>query len=132
MINEHFSEALKGGPIRDPAIWECTRFCLSPSTGPQTAAKLFASAGRLMDEYKIAAFVAVFDCTMLRRYRVSCVMPEVLGKACINGNSVVSGQWSFSQTQLNELMRRGSLDPLDCELALANSSLFRRKEQMVA
>ena len=132
MINEHFAMALEDGPIKHPSTWECTRFCLSPSASPRTAAKLFASAGRLMQELNIDSLVAVFDRYMLRKYRVSGVAPEILGQRRAAGVIVLAGRWQFSQAQLNDLMRRGKLDPLECELALVNSSLKWKRERMYA
>lgn len=132
MINERFGTAIEGGPIACPSIWECTRFCLSTSAGPQTAARLFASAGRLMQELDIISLVAVFDRIMLRKYRISGVVPEVLGEGNVAGYTVLTGRWQFSQVQLNVLMRRASLDPLECELALVNSSLEQRRERISA
>lgn len=132
MINEHFSKAIDSGPIRCPFTWECTRFCLSPSAGPRTAARLFAGAGRLMQELDITSLVAVFDQFMLRKYRVSGVAPEVLGEGQVAGGTVLTGRWQFSQAQLNDLMSRASLDPLECELALVNSSLEQRRIRMSA
>ena len=132
MINEHFAQALHGGQIRCPDTWECTRFCLSPSASERAAASLFASAGRLMQEYDIASLIAVFDRSMLRKYRVSGVTPEILGEEYIFGSKILAGRWRFSQFQLNELMRRASLDPLECELALANSSLEQGRNRFSA
>lgn len=130
MINDHFAAVLKDGPIIDPATWECTRFCLSPSASPRTAAKLFAGAGRLMQEFEVTRLVAVFDRIMLRKYRVSGVAPVVLGEGDVAGAEVMAGQWQFSFEQLTDLMRRASLDPVECELALANSSLCRATDQL--
>lgn len=134
MINEHFSMALQDGPIKHPSTWECTRFCLSPFASPRTAAKLFAGAGRLMQELNINSLVAVFDRYMLRKYRISGVAPEVLGQEDVAGAGadVLAGRWHFSQAQLNDLMRRGELDPLECELALVNSSMILECERMSA
>lgn len=132
MINEVFASALEGGPISDPSAWECTRFCLSPSAEPRTAAKLFASAGRLMQEFDIQSLVAVFDRLMLRKYRISGVPPELLGAGDVAGASVMTGRWQFSLKQLSDLMRLAALDPLECELALANSSLLESCERRYA
>lgn len=127
MINEYFAAAINDGPIVDLATWECTRFCLSPSTCPRTAAKLFASAGRLMQEFDVTSLVAVFDKIMLRKYRVSGVAPLVLGQSDLGGAPIMTGRWQFSLDQLNDLMHRASLDPMECELALANSSLCQER-----
>lgn len=132
MINDVFSSALDDGPISDPATWECTRFCLSPTAEPRTAAKLFASAGRLMQEFDVVSLVAVFDRSMLRKYRVSGVAPVILGKGDVAGASVMTGRWQFSIEQLTDLMQRASLDPLECEIALANSSLLHERVRIKA
>lgn len=132
MINECFSAALDDGPITDSATWESTRFCLSTSAAPRTAAKIFASAGRLMQELDIVSLVAVFDRLMLRKYRVSGIAPVLLGEGDAAGANVMTGKWQFSHEQLKDLMRRALLDPLECELALVNSSLCREKAQMSA
>ena len=128
MINDVFASALDGGRISDPSVWECTRFCLSPDAGPRTAAKLFASAGRLMQEFQIQSLVAVFDRQMLRKYRISGVSPEILGEGDVAGASVMTGRWKFSHAHLFNLMRLANLDPLECELALANSSLMKGRD----
>ena len=132
MINTYFASALQDGPIRDPAIWECTRFCLAPTASPRTAAKLFASAGRLMQEMNITALVAVFDRPMLRKYRVSGVPPAILGEGDVAGSEVMTGRWQFSRQQLQDLMHRAALDPLACELAIANSSFCNARQHRSA
>lgn len=132
MINEYFSNALEGGPIISSTTWECTRFCLSPSANPRTAPMLIASAARLLQEFEITTLVAVFDKFMLRKYRLSGVMPEILGEGRNAGSLILAGRWQFNQRKLNDQMRRGSLDPHECELALANSSLFAQQELISA
>ena len=132
MINDVFAPALDGGRISDPSVWECTRFCLSPAAGPRTAAKLFASAGRLMHELQVQSLIAVFDRLMLRKYRISGVSPEILGDGNVAGASVMTGRWQFSHAHLSDLMRLADLDPLECELALANSSLMEARDRRYA
>lgn len=132
MINEHFSKALSDGPLQDSKTWECTRFCLSPNSSPRTALKLFSSAGRLMQEFDVTSFVAVFDRSMLRKYRLSGVSPEVLGEAELDDSSVITGKWHFDLQLLNTLMTRAKLDPVECELALANSCLLSERYKAYA
>jgi acyl homoserine lactone synthase len=132
MINEHFNNAINSGPIHDHKTWECTRFCLSPNSSPRTALKLFSSAGRLMQEFQVTSLVAVFDRSMLRKYRLSGVSPEILGDAELDGSSVMTGKWSFDLELLNTLMTRAKLDPVECELALANSCLLNERYKTYA
>lgn len=124
MINEHFGMTLGSGPIRDPSTWECTRFCLSPNSDPMTAIKLFASAGRLMQEFQVSSLVAVFDRIMLRNYRLSGVSPELLGETGAGTTIVMAGRWRFNVEQLDILMNRAGLNLDEVELSLANSSLL--------
>ena len=118
-------QALDGKPINDAAVWECTRFCISPCADPRTAAKLFAAAGRLMEELSITSLVAVFSANMLRKYRTSCVPPKILGEVETIDGKILAGRWDFTHSQLRTLFQRASLDPIDCELALANSFIFQ-------
>ena len=132
MINEHFAMALSSGPIQDAATWECTRFCLSQDSDPRTAQKLFASAGRLIQEFDVTSLVAVFDRIMLRKYRLSGVSPTLLGDVKLGNSTVMAGQWYFDIKLLDCLMERANIDPVECELALANSSLLRERSKMYA
>ena len=132
MINEHFAMTLTSGPVQDAATWECTRFCLSQDSDPKTALKLFASAGRLMQEYDVTSLVAVFDRIMLRKYRLSGVSPTLLGDVKLGDSTVIAGQWCFDVMLLDSLMARAGLDPAECELALANSSLLSERSQIYA
>lgn len=132
MINEHFAASLPGTKIKSPTTWECTRFCLSPTAGRRTAAQLFASAARLMKELDIDSLVAVFDQFMLRKYRIAGVFPEILGQSNAANAIVLAGRWQFSQAQLNDLMCRALLDPLECELALVNASPNLRREEILS
>lgn len=127
MVNEHFSSALDGQVIVDQHVWECTRFCLSPSANRKTAAALLAAAGYLMQELDIRAFVAVFDRLMHRLYGASGASPEVLGQTEQGGSTVMAGIWRFSGPQLKSLMQRASIDPLECQIAFANSSLLEEE-----
>ena len=132
MINEVFASALGCGEISDPSVWECTRFCLSPSSDPKVAAKLFASAGWLMREFQIDSLIAVFDRFMLRRYQRSGVSPEVLGVGNVAGEEVLAGRWRFNSALLADLMSLANLDPLECELSFVNSSLYRVESRKYA
>lgn len=127
LINEYFSAALSDGPIHDSKTWECTRFCLSPNSTSRTALKLLSSAGRLMQEFDVTSFVAVFDKRMLRKYRLFGVSPEVTGEAKLGDSSVLTGKWYFDPQLLNVLMVRAMLDPVECELALSNTCLLSER-----
>ncbi|SIT18645.1 acyl homoserine lactone synthase [Roseivivax lentus] len=131
MINDHFLSALNGEKICNPSTWECTRFCISPKASPRTAFKLLASAARLMEELNIEFLVAVFDQKMLRKYNMSGVRPRLLGSSLTAQGLVLAGQWSFDRGQLNKLIEKARLDPLEFDLAMANSSLSNRPGRLV-
>ena len=132
MINDHFSSTLRGGRIHDPNTWECTRFCISPKASPRVAIQLFAAAGRLMQEFSVLSLVAVFDKSMLRKYRLSGVSPELLGEADFGELSIFAGRWNFEDDLLFSLISKSKLDPAEYELALANSSMIGSPQKQFA
>ena len=96
MVNEHFSEILGGGDVRNPFIWECTRFCLARNTEPRTAAALMLAGGEVMENFGVKHFVGVFDARMVRIYRMIGASPEVLGSTGDGREKISVGLWSFT------------------------------------
>ena len=132
MINDFFSEILEGGPICDPRIWECTRFCVSERASRNTAAQLFAAAGFLLQELDVESLVAVFDQQMLRKYRISRVLPRVLGEGEVAGSNILAGKWAFDRDWLRELIDLSKLDQLEFEVSFVNSSLYNPNIRWIA
>lgn len=97
MVNEHFADILGGGEVRSPLIWECTRFCLSRSAEPRTAAALMLAGGEVMENFGVKHFVGVFDARMVRIYRMIGASPEILGAMGAGKEKISIGLWSFSE-----------------------------------
>ena len=85
-----------------------------------------------MQEFDVSSIVAVFDRSMLRKYRMSGVPPEVLGSAEIGGSIVVTGKWHFDFHLLDTLTTKAKLDPTEYELALANSYILDESRKAYA
>lgn len=96
MVNDHFTHLMGGGTIASPAIWECTRFCLSRGAGPQVAAALMLAGGEIMQNFAVQHFVGVFDARMVRIYRRIGASPELLGSVGEGRDRISVGLWEFS------------------------------------
>lgn len=109
MVNEHFHHLNDGKLLQDPAIWECTRFCLSPGAAPHVAAALMLAGGELLSHKSLAHFVGVFDANMERIYRRIGSCPQVLGSAGDGRARVSLGLWSFSPQARAQVARRAGI-----------------------
>jgi len=110
MVNDHFGH-LTSGPIVSPLIWECTRFCLSPTTGAQVAAGLMLGGGEIMQGFGIKHFVGVFDARMVRIYRMIGASPEVLGSEGRGRDRVAVGLWEFDADTQARVAARAGITP---------------------
>lgn len=123
MLADHFAETLAGREIKDPLVWECTRFCLSPERNPKVALTLLATAARLMQLAGLRSLVAVFDARMLRLYRMSGVEPEVIGSPSHDTGAAQAGLWYFDKVRYQGLLKASEIDPLELEMVTANADL---------
>ncbi len=111
MVNEHFSDILGGGDVRSPEIWECTRFCLSRTAQPRTAAALMLAGGEIMENFNVHHFVGVFDARMVRIYRMIGASPEVLGSTGEGRAKISVGLWSFSPEARIRVAQKAGISP---------------------
>lgn len=98
MTGEIFPHLIGGAPIRSPLVWECTRFCLSPTAasgkdGANVASKLLLGGMQLGLEMGTTHSLGVFDRPMVRVYRRLGWSPEILGTA----DGISAGMWTLSQ-----------------------------------
>ncbi|KNG94363.1 acyl-homoserine-lactone synthase [Pseudaestuariivita atlantica] len=96
MVNDHFGHLTGGGPIQSPLIWECTRFCLSPTSTARTAAALMLAGGEVMQGFGVEHYVGVFDARMVRIYRRIGSSPEILGTDGTGRDAISVGLWDFT------------------------------------
>lgn len=106
MANDHFAALLPAGPIRDPAIWECTRFCLGATADRRVAAGLMLAGGDLMRREGLAALLGIFDAPMLRVYRGIGSEPKVLGRS---PDGICIGLWDQTASSRQRVRQRAGL-----------------------
>ena len=109
MVNEHFSDIIGGGSIQSPAIWECTRFCMSRNADSRIAAALMLAGGELMRKFSVRHFVGVFDARMTRIYRMIGSSPEVLGSKGKGREQISIGLWHYSPDARARVLKRAGL-----------------------
>ncbi|MDB2407114.1 autoinducer synthase [Jannaschia sp.] len=107
MLADVFPHLIGGGAIRSPLIWECTRFCLSPGTGPGTARQLLLAASELGLGMGLTHSLGVFDAPMARVYKRLGWEPEVLGTE----DGISAGLWTFSDETHDRLCARAGILP---------------------
>ncbi|WP_299726290.1 acyl-homoserine-lactone synthase [uncultured Tateyamaria sp.] len=108
MVNEHFGDLISG-PITSPAIWECTRFCLTRGAGGHVAAALMLGGGEIMQNFGVEHFVGVFDARMVRIYRMIGSSPEVLGSAGTGRDQISVGLWHFDPDAAEKVAERAGV-----------------------
>ncbi len=109
MLDEHFAGLSGGTPIRDPRIWECTRFCLSPSADQRVAPALILGGLEVGLGHGLTQAVGVFDAPMIRVYRRLGWAPELLGTQGTGRNGISAGLWTFGPERRGILLRKSGL-----------------------
>lgn len=131
MVNDHFLHLTGGRRISDPAIWECTRFCLARETAPHTAGALMLGGGEVMRHYGIRHYVGVFDARMERIYRAIGSAPQIIGQSGAGRDRISVGLWQFSEAARAIVARRAGLSPELSELwfrrSIASDAPARQK-----
>jgi acyl homoserine lactone synthase len=97
MTNEHFVHLTGGVKIQSPLIWEVTRFCLAPGSGPGVAASLMLAGAEFCLRFGIPQVLGVFDARMVRIYKRIGFSPDVLGTQGDGRDAISIGLWSMSE-----------------------------------
>jgi len=109
MVNDHFLHLLAGTPLRNPLIWECTRFCLAADPAPTVAAAPMLAGGDVMSGHGIKNFVGVFDAPMVRIYRSIGSSPLLLGHQGEGRNRIAVGLWELDDISRVRVAARAGL-----------------------
>ena len=112
MLGEVFPHLVDHRMKRDAAIWECTRFCLSPGATAGVAQLLLLAAFEGGRAHGARQAYGVFDSPMVRVYRRLGWEPQVLGRE----GGISAGIWTFT----DEVHRRLCADTGLAPLALRN------------
>jgi len=104
LTKDHFSYVLKSNSVFDHDIWECTRFCIARAAPEVVAKSLLAAAEKLMKEFELRSFIAVFDHRMKRVYRRHGVIPEVIASSIDRqGRPIEVGLWHRREKDINQM-----------------------------
>jgi acyl homoserine lactone synthase len=109
MIAEHFRHLTHGVRIASPFIWECTRFCLSPTASQGVAAGLLLAGCEMGLRFGLEQAVGVFDARMPRIYGRIGWMPEVIGTGGAGHDSISVGLWNITEEVRAEIAGRAGI-----------------------
>lgn len=123
MVSDHFSYVIPGIEIKSPSVWECTRLCVSQHAEPSTAVSLLAGSAKMMREFKINAFIGVFNAATERVYKRFSSEPIVLGSNYSPAGKVSVGLWGFSAKTYESLVAKSGYSHDELELMFVNSEL---------
>jgi acyl homoserine lactone synthase len=107
MVNDHFSHLADGRLIRDPDIWECTRFCLSPEADSDVAAALMLGGAEVGKNFALSHAIGVFGRAMTRVYGQLGWGPVILGSQ----DGISAGLWEFSEQMRRRLCVKAGILP---------------------
>lgn len=127
MVHDHFLDLTDGVKIQSPVIWECTRFCVSPTAQLNAATKLMAAGGKVMEEFLVEHFVGVFDRKMLAIYRRIGSSPTVVGWSAGDRAKVGVGLWQYKSEEYLKLLTKCGLSQIEMELWFVNSGLLAKQ-----
>lgn len=127
MVNEVFADLLPDGQISDPAIWECTRFCLAPGADGRVAAALMQAGGEIMRQNGVDHFIGVFDAPMVRVYSRLGSSPRILGRNGTGRGAIGVGLWAYDKAARAALEARSGIDGAQMTAWFLQSSLSRRR-----
>ncbi len=112
MVNDHFQHLTDGVTIGSPLIWECTRFCISPTAPtPLVAARLMLAGATLGRRFHLAHAVGVFDTRMIRVYKTLGWAPDILGSAGSGRDAISVGLWDFKAAPFDTLCAKAKVAP---------------------
>ncbi|MEB8387745.1 autoinducer synthase [Rhodobacteraceae bacterium KMM 6894] len=123
MLAEHFAHLCPNGPINDPTIWECTRFCLTPGASPHVAAALMLGGGEVLRGLNLRQYVGVFDARMIRIYKFIGSSPQVIGASGSGRDRISAGLWHLSEADRQRVARRAHLSADIAELWFRRAAL---------
>ncbi|RKF14091.1 autoinducer synthase [Roseovarius spongiae] len=111
MLNDHFAHLLPDGPVRDPQLWECTRFCLAPGAESHVAAALMLGGGEVLRGMGLSGYTGVFDARMERIYRFIGSSPQVIGAIGSGRDRISAGIWIQTDADRAKVAHRARVSP---------------------
>lgn len=121
MVNDHFGFVMGNKDIRDPNIWESTRFCLSKGSESRVAAALILAGIEISRGFGVTQCVGVFDARMVRIYRMIGNSPRILGSTGSGRDQISVGIWNFDPNIRASILERAGVQSALSEQWYANS-----------
>jgi acyl homoserine lactone synthase len=115
MTNDHFRHVTHGVSIQSPFIWECTRFCLSPTATQSVAGGLLMAGCEMGLRFGLEQAVGVFDARMPRIYGRIGWSPDVIGTTGEGRDAISVGLWAISEDARAEISRRTGIAVADVQ-----------------
>jgi acyl homoserine lactone synthase len=109
MTAEHFRHITHGVEIASPFIWECTRFCLSPTATQNVSSALLLAGCEMGLRFGLEQAVGVFDARMPRIYGRIGWSPDVIGTDGDGRDGISVGLWNITEEARAEIARRSGL-----------------------
>jgi acyl homoserine lactone synthase len=109
MTEEHFRHLTDGVHISSPLIWEVTRFCLAPGSGPNVAAGLMLAGCELGLRFGLQQCLGVFDARMVRIYGRIGFTPDVIGTDGTGRDAISVGIWTFTDEARRTIAQRSGI-----------------------
>jgi acyl homoserine lactone synthase len=110
MVAEHFSHlVLEPSEVFGPAIWECTRFCVSEQASTKVSAMLMLGGAEVGRAYGLAKAVGVFDARMVRIYRLLGWTPDIVAREGMGQDAIGLGLWVFAEPTRRMLAERAGI-----------------------
>lgn len=131
MTNEHFLHLTGGVRIASPLIWECTRFCLAPESGPGVAAALLAAGVELGLRFGLEQAVGVIYAKTIPLYHRIGSVPDVIGSGGEGGDRISVGLWPISEEARAAISRKSGI-PLSVIAGWFDASFPARAPERLA
>ena len=115
MMAEHFSDLTGGVELNSPLIWEITRFCVSPRlkdrrTMMRVPTALLWAGCDLAVRAGVEFCVGVFNQQMLRVYKMTGFVPEVLGTRETPEGTICGGLWEITPEIRDHLAAKAGIE----------------------
>lgn len=114
MANDHFSHLNDGVRIRAPFIWECTRFCVTPTPqgNPRALAGTLMLAGQELGlRFGLTRALGIYEAHMERIYRNIGWQPTFIGADGAGREKICLGLWPFAPEIRDTIAQRAGLSP---------------------
>jgi N-acyl-L-homoserine lactone synthetase len=109
MTAEHFLHLTDGVRVASPLIWECTRFCLSPTASADVAPALMLAGIELGLRFGLDQAVGVVYARTLPLYRRFGWSPDVVGAAGEGRERICVGLWPMNEAARREISCKSGL-----------------------